>query len=254
MKKILILILVVTLALSLSSCNIGLFAGESKTTPSGSAGSSDTTQAPDNKPNDTPQGSQNAGKSNYNNWEAFYNAFSAAYNQDSDKFSDREDVGLDAAFALLSGDIDLAFTSAYFNESASSTVPMAYGFFGWTDVAYSESGDTASVTATGEDGTLTHELIYSKGNAAKFRSVSSDGTECTLTVCLTDQYWAKSYISADSEVRAVGYKDGSFYLGTGSGGGTLLSLYDNPNAAADPSFVTGMNKVWELKDGQLTTK
>ena len=61
-------------------------------------------------------------------------------------------------------------------------------------------------------------------------------------------------MSADSEVRAAGYKDGSFYLGTGSGGGTLLSLYDNPNAAADPSFVTGMNKVWELKDGQLTTK
>lgn len=169
-------------------------------------------------------------------------------------FNDREDVGLDAAFALLSGDIDLAFTSAYFNESASSTVPMAYGFFGWTDVAYSESGDTASVTATGQDGTLTHELIYSKGNAAKFRSVSSDGTECTLTICLTDQYWAKSYMSADSEVRAAGYKDGSFYLGTGAGGGTLLSLYDNPNAAADPSFVTGMNKVWELKDGQLTTK
>lgn len=254
MKKILILILVVALTLSFSACNIGLFAGKSKTTPPGSSGSSDTTQSPDNKPNGTTPGSQNAGKSNYNNWEEFYNAFSAVYNQDSDRFSNREDVGLDGTFALLNGDIDLAFTSAYFNESASSAVPMTYGFFGWTDVAYSENGDTASVTATGEDGSLTHELTYGKGNAAKFRSVSSDETECTITICLTDQYWAKSYISADSEVRAVGYKDGSFYLGTGSGGGTLLSLYDNPNAAADPSFVTGMNKVWELKDGQLTTK
>ncbi len=254
MKRILILILVVTMVFLLSACDIGLFAGESNTTPSGTAGNSDTTQQPDTKPNDTPQGSQNAGKSSYNNWETFYNSFNAAYNEDSDRFSDREDVDLDGVLALLSGDIDLAFTSTYFSESASSTVPMTYGFFGWTDAQYNQSGDTASVTATGEDGTLTHELTYSKGNAAKFRSVSSDGTECTLTVCLTDQYWAKSYMSADSEVRAVGYKDGSFYLGTGSGGGTLLSLYDNPNAAADPSFVTGMNKVWELKDGQLTKK
>lgn len=251
MKKVLILILVITMVFSLAACNIGLLAGDSKTTPSGTAGNPDTTKTPDTKPNDTPQ---NVGKNSYDSWEVFYNAFNAAYNEDSDRFSDREDVGLDGVLALLNGDIDLAFTSAYFNESASSTVPMAYGFFGWTDVAYSESGNTASVNATGEDGTLTHELTYSKGNTAKFHSVSSDGTESTLTICLTGQYWAKSYMSAESEVRAVGYKDGSFYLGTGSGGGTLLSLYDNPNAAADPSFVTGMDKVWELKDGQLTKK
>ncbi len=251
MKKILILILVVTMVFSLSACDIGLFASESSTTPSGTAGNSDTTKTPDTKTNDTPQGSQSA---SYNSWETFYNAFNAAYNKDSDTFSDREDVGLDGVLALLSGDIDLAFTSAYFSESASSTVPMTYGFFGWTDAKYSEIGDIASVTTTGEEGTLTHELTYNKGNVAKFRSVASDGKESTLTICLTDQYWAKSYMSADSEVRAVGYKDGSFYLGTGSGGGTLLSLYDNPNAAADPSFVTGMNNVWELKDGQLTKK
>lgn len=84
MKKI--LILVITLALSLSSRNKDFLRAKVKLRHPGSAGSSDTTQAPDNKPNDTPQGSQNAGKSNYNNWEAFYNAFSAAYNQDSDKF------------------------------------------------------------------------------------------------------------------------------------------------------------------------
>lgn len=235
MKRILAFLLAVMLLLSLAGCKKGggAEAAGGQDAASGSAAPSHVEKT--------------------KSWETLYNAFSEAYEKDSERFTGHEAVGMTEMLASMCGDVDLAFTTTFFTDA--STAEMMYGFFGWEDVKYTESGDAASITARGEDGATVHDTLrYSGTNAAELQTDptgSEYSTAYTLSICLTDDYWAKSYSSAEQTIRVVGYANGVFCLGIGPGG-DYLSLYENPGAAADSSFATGMEQVWTLDGDTLT--
>lgn len=259
MKKHLTILLMLTL---LCSTAIIFTACGEKSTPvstDGEAGSeaSDTPEEASDVPEENETG--DPPKAEFNSWEDLYKAYDMGLAEQYKSFSkaasqSAEGVDSLALINYISGDIDLALLSGFFPEDNPTVNETVFNVMGYTNSKYSEEGDTAFLTTTTKDGNEKVFQLKYEGVTAEMTVSTNDVVDSVLSLCVTDDYSAKTYRNAASQrtVRIICYKNGNIYMGIQNSIDNHVSLYQNAEVAEDPVFATEFGKGYQLVDNVFT--
>lgn len=245
MKKIILFALTVFLLFAISACGIK---------PPASGG--ETTTGSNNDSSSQDDSSQNASS---NDWTSFYDSYSEAMSQAYDNVEvilpeENFMYSMDM-LRLINGDITLAFTSAFFSGSEEG-VEIALSMFGHSDMDYSESGDTATLTGKNSDGeNFEYELKYDKSSASAILTATSSGEKVeVISIHVDDNFYAKTYWSPESgNTRAISYTNGDFHMcWDDEPAAEGDHLYKNTDFAQDSDFGTGLAHFMSVEDGVVS--
>ncbi len=192
-------------------------------------------------------------------WSSFYAYYTERFNKGYEHMEDlSEDLGATMIFMdLIAGEIDLAFTATFFDKDATTALGIAFSMFGYEDVKYQESGDTAGVTMKDKEGKeVVQTLRYDGNNSAEFTSTTDGTLEFSLSIAVTDDYVAKTYTKGDLSygMHAVIYENGDLSIGVNDSATDALSLYKNTDAAKDSNFISKMEKQLVIENGKVVKK
>jgi len=256
MKRILAIVTAVMLVCMLAGCGVG--PKEASPDLAGGNAVSGEEKAPDGKEDSSNAsgsgGSGSTGKADFNNWPDLFKEYQVRFLDNTTAFSEDEETGL-LMLTLLAGDIDLAFTNAFFGPDAETGTAMAFEMFGGENITYSESGDTAVVEADFDGTREKYEVQYAGGNTAVMKQYMDGELISELSLCVTDEYAAKMYKcytpDAEQTVCAIVNPKGDIWLGVDQ---TVLdgTLYQNAAAAADTTFATSLPESHTYIDGKYT--
>lgn len=248
MKKISILMLAILLMFTMTACGPRL---------PGTSGDSDNTDS--NSSFDEDNGNDGGDNASSNNWADFYASYSDAM---SDAYDSIENAILEEDFMysmdmlnFISGDITLAFTSAFFGGDEAA-VEMVFGIFGSGDIDYEESGDTAKITGVDSEGvSFEYELQYNASSQSALLTTKENGTVTEImSICVQDNFYAKTYWSPDyGNVEIVYYTNNEMYMSWDEAPAPAgETLYKNVNYATSDSFGTSMANYLKLVDGVVS--
>lgn len=208
------------------------------------------TPSPAEQPAETPQASGGTG-----GWSALYTEYQKRFTADIEAFNTGTDTAL-IALKLTKGEVDLAFTAAFFEADAATSVKMLFEMFGLHDVTYAEQGDTAVAEGTDAEGApVKIELKFDGGNTAAMYYHMNGELSMELSLCVTDDHAAKLYKSYEADnpqtLCAIVRPNGDVWMGVDA---TVLdgTLYQNEAAASAPSFATALPENYTYIGGVLT--
>ena len=244
MKKLAILLLAVCLVFAMTACGPRL--------------------PINNGNNDSGSGSEtdsngNGSNASSNNWADFYasytDAMSNAYDSVDNSISEENYMYSMDMLQFMSGDLTLAFTSAFFGAD-SAGVEMAFSIFGYTGLDYSQSGDTATMSGTDSDGATFEDVLqYDDSSASALLTCKTNGVVTEImSICVASDYYAKTYWSTDyGNVEVVYYTNGNMLMSWDNAPAAAgETLYKNPSLATSDTFGQSMANYLSLVDGVMT--
>lgn len=252
MKKLLAILLMLILPccpmLFLSAC------GEEKDAP---ASTRENPQPLDDIPED--DGIDAPEDVKIDSWQALYQAYNDTLAEQYKPFSKaaaRSGSNIDslAMINYISGEMDLALLNGFFPESNPSVNETVFNVMGYIGSKYAEEGDTATLSTTTKAGKEKIFQLKYDGNTAEM-TVSVDGMiESVLSLCVTEEYSAKTYMTSGSPkiVHILCYPNGNIYMGIQENIENHVSLYQNAEIAKDPAFVTELENGFQLVDNIFT--
>ena len=234
MKRFLAILLSMAMLLILGACSGEQTSEEQKD----DGGKYDLAEVPDQSP-----------------WEAVFTDYQNRSFADSKIFA-AADVTEEDIKLFKTASSDLPLTSTYFKENTGTQVKVSFAYMlTKASLQYIEDGNIGRVEGKRGDVTTVYELNFPGENAAEFKIYDDDVVRYTLTICVTEDYWARAYTSPETEVFAVGYKNGDIYVGSkASDGNPSVSLLENPDAPAEPSFVTSLDTYVAIVGGAVERK
>ena len=256
MKKILAIVMAMILACMLAGCG----AGPEEASPDLAGGNavSGEEKSPDGKEDSSNAsdsgGSGSTGKTDFNNWPDLFKEYQVRFLDNTTAFSEDEETDL-LMLTLMAGDIEIAFTSAFFGPDAETGTAMVFEMFGGENITYSESGDTAAAEADFDGTREKYEVQYDGGNTAVMKQYMDGELISELSLCVTKEYAAKMYKrytpDAEQTVCAIVNPKGDIWLGVDQ---AVLdgTLYQNAAAAADTKFATNLPETHTYIDGEYS--
>lgn len=261
MKKILSGILGFILILCLAACGGTAQSASSAAVPEASqpAAQPPASETPESVVETAPPSSASVPEAapavDFSSWNALFTEYNDRMMNDTEAFTSDPDVGF-AALTLLDGEIDLSYTSAFFQPDAEGSVTMVLEMFGLTDVTYTEQGNTATAEGVDSSGLqVKFELCYDGVNTAVLLCYEGGAQQSELSLCVTGGYAAKMYkdynVDAPETVCAIVKPNGDVWMGIDT---QVLegTLYQNSEAAEDPAFTEGLPEHYSYVDGVLT--
>lgn len=245
MKKLAILFLTICLAFTMAACGTRI--------------PSDTNDTDNGSNNGSDNGSDNGSNASSNNWMDFYTSYADAM---SNAYDDIEAAITDENFMyamdllnFMSGDITLAFTSAFFGGDE-AVVEMTFAMFGSEELDYEESGDTATISGVDSSGVaFEYELKYDASSQSALLTSKENGSVTEImSICVADDFYAKTYWSADyGNTELVYYTNGNMLMSWDNAPAPAGdTLYKNVNLATSDTFAQGMANYLNLVDGVIT--
>lgn len=263
MKKTVSGILILSLALCLAACGSPAKSAPSEAAP---APPPSTVQPPVSEAaaselpeseaaEEAPSSEAPAPTGDFNSWNELVVEYNDRIMNDTSDFTSDPNVGM-AALSLLAGEIELAYTTAFFQPGAESAVTIALGIFSLTDVQYTESEDSATAEAVNSRGQpVKFEVHYGGGNTAVMNYYLDGALLSELSFCVTDGYAAKMYKEFDESspqtICAIVRPNGDVWMGIDN---KVLegTLFQNSAAAEDPAFAEGLPEHYSYVGGVLT--
>lgn len=259
MKKLFALILALSMVFTLAACG-GEEDSDKDNDESGvvtlenSEPVNGNNDADGNKPTENTTGNKK--------WEDLYNAYtdgqSAGYNALQDAIDNSGDMAVltysMSLVTMISGDLDLAMTGAFFSadEFATKTgLKILYG----DSIDYSEVGDTAKLVYTNNDGVkCTYTLKYDGKDTAVITSSTDAGDYSVTSVCVEDDFVAKTYYNKKTTkaVQVISYTNGDVgFCWNDEVDSEPEDLYQNADLAKKSGFGSDMPNRISLIDGVL---
>ncbi len=239
MKKISLILIFILLTASLAAC--------------GNSGPATT----DGENYDNSNDSEN--NVSTGSWSEFYESYVAAmenaYTDIEDNISEENFMLALNLFNFMAGDLTLAFTATFFDTDPAA-VAMAFSIFGYADIDYSESGDSATVSGTNSSGEpFSYELQYDDSSASAILTCTTNGevTE-VMSICVAEDFYAKTDWTVDyGNVEVVYYTNGDMYMGwDGEPSSPGETLYKNTSYATSSSFAQNLTNSMSSVDGVVT--
>ena len=222
MKKFLTVTLVAILCFALVGC------GNSST---------DNSKSKENDKNDNEDSNTVVSSSN-TTWSTFYTEYAKVEGNISDKISNaidaEESTNMDyiwAALNSLNGSIPLAFTYDFFTGDE-TVIKSTFSIFGYTDISYSENGDTAKLTGKNSDGEdIEYILKYDSNSCTAELTVKTGDSIAIVSIYCKDNVYAKTYYNEEetNTYLELYSKGDSIKLSYGDNGTKPESLYKNAN-------------------------
>lgn len=236
-KKTIAILLIVLLAACLISCGGGTSTGSS-----GGKGVDDANKAT------TLSGSLEKIMENKNKM----------YNKLSEKMPDDMVWASMDMLKVSLMDIQLAFVIPVGGKEAKTTLDLALGMFGYTNVQYSEKGATYQVSATGKDGkVMKYDVEYDKNaDSVLVKFYENDKQTALFESVRIKGGYGFVYTQAGENaneldtVKGIAYDTGDGKFTTGILTAAPASIYKQYSAATDAFVAEGMKNSYEVKDGK----
>ncbi len=155
--------------------------------------------------------------------------------------------------SLMEGDIEMAFTSAFFAADSAEVLPFVFGMFGGSNFKYETKGDTARMSFTNsEEESMVYTLRFDGKNTAQLTSELNGSTRTVMDIFLTDEYAAKSVYNVEKSTltRMVVLTNGDVFAGFGSSK-QPPALYGDPAAPSRADFLEGLESTMSYKNGNF---
>ena len=155
-------------------------------------------------------------------------------------------------YNLSAGDSALMYTSLFF-DSDTTYLESLYEMFEYEILNYEQNQDQASITVKSSSGDeYIYELMYDEASISAVVYTYYNGTLTEIvSICETDEYYAKTFWSEYGEVvEAVYYKSGDLYMGWdeyATQEGDIL--YKNPEYPKSESFIYSLPNTLTYIDG-----
>lgn len=258
MKKLLALILALAMVLTLAACGGKDDSGKDKD-ESGvvTLENGETVKGNDNK-DDKPTENTTSNKK----WEDLYSSYSDGQSKGYEALQTAiEDSGDMAVLGysmslmkMMSGDMDLAMSAAFFSADEFSTkagLKIIYG----DSVDYSEVGDTAKLVYTNNDGVkFTYVLKYDGKDTAVLTGTSDAGYYSVTSICVEGDYVAKTYYNKETttSIQVISSTNGDVsFCWNDEATSEPEVLYQNAKLAKQSGFGSDMPNYISCIDGVL---
>ncbi len=190
-------------------------------------------------------------------WTGFYEQYMERMSEGSSELIEAATVSnpmLGLHFlSLMEGDLELAFTSAFFAADSAEVLPFVFGMFGGSNFKYETKGDTAKMSFTSSEGeSMVYTLRFDGKETAQLTSELNGSVRLVMDIFLTDEYAAKSVYNVESSTltRMVVFTNGDVFAGFGSSS-QPSGLYGNPAAPSRSDFLDGLESLMSYKNGNF---